>query len=84
MKSLALALTILAGATTAAFADQPGADWMPAAQVKQKLMAAGYSDFREFEADDGHWEGEAMHDGRRVQFHADAKTGAILSEKPNH
>ena len=56
--TLALALTC-----TAAFADQPGADWMPADQVKQKLMATGYTSITEFEADDGHWEGEGVKNG---------------------
>jgi len=56
---------------------------MPADQVKQKLMAAGYTSITEFEADDGHWEGEGVKNGKKMQFHADPKTGAIMSEKPN-
>lgn len=67
-----------------AYADQPGADWIPADQVKQKLIAAGYTGISKFEADDGHWDGEGMKDGKRMQFHVDPKTGAILSEKPDH
>lgn len=81
IKTLALTLVVSLGASAPAFADQPGADWMPEAQVKQKLMAAGYSSITEFEADDGHWEGEGMKNGKKMQFHADAKTGAILTEK---
>lgn len=76
---LAIAGTMLLGSV--ALADQPGPDWMPADQVKQKLMAAGYSDIHAFEADDGHWEGEGTKNGKKMEFHADAKTGAILSEK---
>ena len=49
----------------------------------QKLMATGYTSITEFEADDGHWEGEGVKNGATMQFHADPKTGAILSEKPN-
>ena len=81
-----LTLLVIAGAMvlgTAAYADQPGADWMPADQVKQKLMTSGYSSITAFEADDGHWEGEGVKNGKKMQFHADPKTGAILSEKPN-
>ena len=81
-----LTLLVISGAMvlgTAAYADQPGADWMPADQVKQKLMTGGYSSITEFEADDGHWEGEGMKNGKKMQFHADPKTGALLSEKPN-
>jgi len=32
---------------------------------------------------DGHWEGEGVKAGKKMQFHADPKTGAITSEKPN-
>ncbi|MDO9428310.1 MAG: PepSY domain-containing protein [Methylobacterium sp.] len=80
---LALALALSCTASTLALADQPGADWMPADQVKQKLMATGYTSITEFEADDGHWEGEGMKNGVKMQFHADPKTGALLSEKPD-
>lgn len=66
-----------------ALADTPGPDWIPADQVKQKLMATGYTSITEFEADDGHWEGEGMKNGVTMQFHADPKTGALLSEKPD-
>jgi hypothetical protein len=82
-RSIPLALALALAASTAALADQPGADWMPAAQVKQKLMAEGYTSITEFEADDGHWEGEGVKNGTKMQFHADPKTGALLSEKPN-
>ena len=80
---IALAFVLTCPASTLAFADQPGADWMPADQVKQKLMASGYTSITEFEADDGHWEGEGVKNGTKMQFHADPKTGALLSEKPN-
>ena len=82
--STGLALTLLLTSGTIALADQPGADWMPAAQVKRKLMDAGYTSITSFEADDGHWEGEGVKNGTKMQFHADPKTGAILSEKPDH
>jgi hypothetical protein len=81
--TLVLALALSAGAVGPSRADTPGADWMPADQVKQKLMAAGYTSITEFEADDGHWEGEGVKNGVKMQFHADPKTGAILSEKPD-
>ncbi len=75
----ALAALILSG--TAALADKVGADWMPIGQVIQKVEAAGYSQISEIEADDGHWEGEGMKDGKPMKFKADPRTGAILSEK---
>jgi uncharacterized membrane protein YkoI len=71
------------GPVTYAFADQPGPDWMPREQVMKKLMEAGYTEISELEADDGHWEGEGMKGGKRVEFHVDANSGAILVEKPD-
>lgn len=81
---LAATFALVAGSSGYAYADKPGADWMPAELVKQKLMATGYSNITEFEADDGHWEGEGIKNGKKMQFHADPKTGEIISEKPNH
>lgn len=77
---LAAAL-ILAGATAyPALADQPGADWMSAEQVMSKLTAAGYSDVSAIKADDGHWEGKGMKNGKAFEFEADPHTGAITKE----
>lgn len=66
---------------TAARADQPGADWLSQEQVTQKLTGMGYSYVSGLEADDGHWEGYAVHNGKIVEFHANPKTGEIMSEK---
>jgi len=52
-----------AGASTVAFADTPGPDWMPIEQVVQKLKEAGYTQISELSADDGQWEGEGMKNG---------------------
>ncbi|OYT84475.1 MAG: peptidase [Pseudomonas sp. PGPPP4] len=69
-------------ASTAALANQPGADWMPMNDVKSKLMEQGYTSITKIEADDGQWEGEGMKkDGMKYDFHADAKTGKITKEK---
>jgi hypothetical protein len=83
MVRYATAVALLLGAAGAAWADVPGADWMPAEQVKQKLAAAGYTEIYELGADDGRWEGEGLKGGQRLDFHADPRTGAILSEKPD-
>ncbi|KMO42640.1 peptidase [Methylobacterium tarhaniae] len=77
----ALAALFLAGSAAGALADKVGADWMPIGQVIQKVEAAGYTQISEIEADDGHWEGEGMKDGKPMKFKADPRTGAILSEK---
>ncbi|MCK1360470.1 PepSY domain-containing protein [Bradyrhizobium sp. 199] len=70
--------------SSAASADQPGADWMPMEQVKAKVMESGYTQVTKLEADDGRWEGEGVKNGQKMEFHADPKTGLIVSEKPDH
>ncbi|OCK58753.1 PepSY domain-containing protein [Bradyrhizobium sp. LMTR 3] len=62
-------------------ADQPGPDWMPAEQVKQKVLQSGYTEVTKLEADDDQWEGEGIKNGQKMDFHADPKTGVITSEK---
>ena len=74
----AFGATILAAP---ALAEQPGKDWMPMDEVFKTLTQAGYTDIRELEADNGHWEGKALKDGHLVEFHADSRTGAVTKEK---
>ena len=83
MNKLTLIVAAVAslGSVNFANADQPGADWMPAEQVKQKILQSGYTQVTKLEADDGRWEGEGLKDGQKMDFHADPKTGAIISEK---
>ena len=78
-----LAGVLAAGSLELAMADQPGADWMPAQQVIEKVVKAGYAQVTKIEADDGRWEGEGLKDGRKMEFHADPKTGVITFEKPD-
>ncbi|GLS42562.1 PepSY domain-containing protein [Methylobacterium brachythecii] len=84
-KIAAIALLISMGLVGPAMAkkDKPGPDWIPADQVTQKLKDAGYSSITELEADDGHWEGEGLKNGVKMEFHVDPKTGAITKEKPD-
>ena len=81
----AAGLALMLAQTTIAFAkdDKPGADWMTKEQVMQKLAAAGYTDIRGLEADDGHWEGKGMKGGKLLEFHVDPRTGALTKEKPD-
>lgn len=78
---LTLMVTLALGPRVA-FAETPGADWLTPAQTKQALKAAGYSEIIKLEADDGHWDGEGIKDGRRMKFDADPRTGAVLGEVP--
>lgn len=82
MKIAAAALALTLAWMAHAFADELGPDWMPRDQVRQKLLEAGYSKITQLEADDGHWEGEGVKGGKRVEFHLDPNSGAILVEKP--
>lgn len=63
-------------------AETPGPDWLTPIQMRQALKGAGYSEVIKLEADDGHWDGEGIKDGRRMKFDADPRTGAILGEVP--
>jgi hypothetical protein len=80
---LAVMAVLGLGGAALAKKEQPGPDWMPADQVKQKLMDAGYSSITELEADDGHWEGEGLKNGVKMEFHVDPRTGAITKEQPD-
>lgn len=78
-----LALALGCAGPALAEKDRPGPDWIPAEQVRQKLMEAGYTSVTELEADDGHWEGEGVRNGVKMEFHADPRTGAVTREKPD-
>ena len=77
------AFTLALSVVTAnlAKADQPGPDWMPARQVIEKVLQAGYTQVTQLEADDGRWEGEGVKNGQKMDFHADPRTGVITFEK---
>ena len=83
LASAALALALSMGSLNLASADQPGPDWMPAAQVIEQVLKSGYTQVTKLEADDGRWEGEGIKDGQKMEFHADPKTGVITFEKPD-
>ena len=80
-KSAAVTIAAVVMLSGAALADQPGNDWMAKQDVMKKMEGLGYSAII-MEADDGHWEGEAVKDGRIVEFHADARTGEVTKSKP--
>ncbi|TFV34712.1 PepSY domain-containing protein [Bradyrhizobium frederickii] len=78
-----IAIVLSAIAVSGAHADRPGADWMPIQQVIEKVLKSGFTLVSKIEADDGRWEGEGMKDGQKMKFHADAKTGEIISARPD-
>jgi hypothetical protein len=61
--------------------DVPGTDWMSKEEVVKTLEAAGYSNVTGVHADDGHWEGKGVKNGKITEFHADPKTGALIKEE---
>lgn len=74
-----LASTFIAGSAWA-FGERPTID---AAAATAAAAAAGYTDVREVEYDDGVWEIRATGaDGRRVTVHVDPTDGTILSPAP--
>jgi hypothetical protein len=81
--AVVLAGVLAAGSLDLAMADQPGADWMPAQQVIEKVLKAGYTQVTKLEANDGRWEGEGIKNGQKMDFHADPRTGVINFEKPD-
>lgn len=58
-----------------------GADWMPAAEIRQRLLDTGYTSVTELKPDDGLWDGKGVKNGVEVRFHVDPRTGAMLSER---
>lgn len=80
---VALTAASLAFGASAALADQdvPGADWMPKDQVLKKVEAAGYTHITGLEADDGHWEGKGVKDGKITEFHVDPRTGEFTKQE---
>jgi hypothetical protein len=86
MKTPLAAAVVLIGFSSLAFAsdDKPGPDWMSSEQVTQRLQAAGYSNITGLQADDGHWEGKGVKDGKIMEFHLDPKSGAIIKEEADN
>ncbi len=80
------ALLGLASATTG-FAGQPASgspsmEQLTPQDVVRKIEEAGYTDVRDVEYDNGHWEAEAIgKDGRRVDLRIDPTTGAVVPER---
>ena len=81
LASVVFAVALSVGPLNLVRADQPGPDWMPAQKVIEQILKSGYTQVNKIEADDGRWEGEGIKDGKKMDFHADPKTGAITSEK---
>lgn len=62
--------------------DAAPAGLLTAAQIRAALDAAGYTQIRDLEFDDGRWEADARNaQGQRVELTVDPRTGAVLREE---
>jgi hypothetical protein len=87
MRKFALAAAVLATAGLSAplLADDdrnrlnvPAADWKSAAEIKDRMVSAGYT-VREIETDDGVYEVDVVDkDGTKMELHVHPATGEIL------
>ena len=81
MKHLLFALSLAVIFGTSAMADTPGKDWLTSAQVTEKLKSLGFTRVIKLEADDGHWEGDAIKDGKTFEIHVDPHSGELTKSK---
>ena len=76
MKLSAMLAVAVLSLGSPALADMPGRDWISSAKASKILAKRGYKVMK-IEADDGHWEGEAMRRGMKYEFHVDPHSGAV-------
>lgn len=81
LRKFLIAAAALIASTGMTLADQPGTDWITQEQVTQKLTAAGYTNITGLKADDGHWEGKGVKNGKIMEFHVDPHSGALTKEE---
>lgn len=85
MKTTATAVLVsacLAFASSAALAgDKPPTDIKPLSEIVKKLEQMGYTQISEIEFDDGQWEVDVYHDGKKRDVHVDPRTGEITKDK---
>lgn len=85
-QSVELIVHPVTGAVLAETPDGAGApptiNSLTAAQIRAALTAAGYTQIRDLEFDDGFWEADARNpQGRSVELTIDPATGAVIREK---
>lgn len=84
IKTLLVIAIATVGIGTPALAEMPGRGWIASGKVKAMLAKRGYRMTR-IEADDGHWEGEAVRRQARYEFHVDPHSGRVTKlERDRH
>ncbi|GLK69654.1 PepSY domain-containing protein [Hansschlegelia plantiphila] len=77
---IVLAAALAVGLAGPVLADPAGPGWISIEQAARKAKDAVYTEISKIEADDGRWEGAGVKNGQTLEFHIDAKTGAISNE----
>jgi len=80
IRKLLIVAVLASGISTPALADVPGRNWISSAKVTAMLAKRGYR-VTKIEADDGHWEGDAVRRGLKYEFHVDPRSGQVTNMK---
>ena len=79
LRSIFLASAIFLGAASIVCAEPTLSYWISQNALTRQLEEQGYSEI-EVTAVGGRWEGQAVKDGKIIEFHADPHTGVITKE----
>ena len=80
IRKMLIAAVVATGLSTPTLADVPGRNWISSAKVAAMLAKRGYR-VTKIEADDGHWEGDAVRRGLKYEFHVDPRSGQVTKMK---
>lgn len=81
-KHVIAGLLLSVAGTGFAWADQPGADWMPKKEVEAKIIENGYTSVSRLDAENGEWVGKGLKlNSEKYRFRADPRTGNIIHEE---
>ena len=80
IRKLLIVAVLASGISTPALADVPGRNWISSAKVTAMLAKRGYR-VTKIEADDGHWEGDAVRRGLKYEFLVDPRSGQVTKMK---
>jgi len=81
-KHVIAGLLLSVAGTGFAWADQPGADWMPKKEVEAKIIESGYTSVSRLDAENGEWVGKGLKlNSEKYRFRADPRTGNIIQEE---
>lgn len=79
MRSIVLASSLLLGTGTIVYAETTLSFWISQNALTRQMEEQGYSEI-EMTAVDGRWQGQAIKDGKIIEFHADPHTGMVTKD----